>query len=128
VETFQGLARSTVVQQDLRLRKPGTHEIPLQGDRPIVVLDRSAPSALLFEEFPFAEDDHRVLRVLAEGLREQGFRGIRIAEAQEGVAEPEDRAALRWVHIEARLEQDHGFVRLAVPAELPPLQADVTRL
>src|SRR5207249_4805442 len=66
--------------------------------------------------------------VRTEGLREQGFRGIRIAEAQEGVAEPEDRAGLRWVHIEDRLEQDHGFVRMAVPAELLRLQDDVTRL
>src|SRR5712691_12933386 len=118
VETLQGLTRSAMLQENFRLRGPWTDEVPLQGNRPIVVLDRSAPSAFLFEEFPLPEDDHRVLRVLAEGLREEGFRRLRVAEAEEGIAEAEDRAGLRGVHIEDRLEQDYGFVRVAVPTEL----------
>ena len=127
VEALQGLAGSIVIQQNFPLREPRSDEIPFERDRAVVILDRGPPSAFPLEELSLAEDDRRVLRILPQGLGEEGLGRVGVAQPQERVAESEDRADVRGADIEDGLEQDDGLIRMPIPPELLRLQSDVAR-
>src|SRR5205807_5108670 len=55
VVALQGLWRPVVLQEELRLCEPGARQVPFQGDRTIVILDRSAPSTLPLQELSLPE-------------------------------------------------------------------------
>src|SRR5207245_5103922 len=75
LETLERLLRMIVGQQDPAFREPRIREIPLEGDRAVVVLDRRAPSTLLVQQRSFPMEDRSVLGVVVVGAGDADLRG-----------------------------------------------------
>src|SRR5207247_6309021 len=106
-----------VFQENFPLREPRPDEIPFERDRAVVILDRGPPSALPLEELALAEDDRRVLRILPQGLGEEGLGRV-------GVANPRNESpSPRTARTSAGLTSTMAWNRMTASFGCPSLRS-----